>query len=263
MKKAVEIENLSFSYSDNDILKNTCLSVYEREFFIIIGPNGSGKTTLLKVIAGILKARKGRLKIFGRSFKKYTRKSLAKTIALVPQMGMVDFPFTVSELVLMGRFPHLNMLGFEQKKDMEIASKAMALTGVEHLEDRTMEQLSGGERQRVFIARAICQEPRIILLDEPTASLDIAHQVKLMDLMEKLKEEIGFTVIMVSHDVNLAAMYATRLLLLNSGMIEGVGKPRDILNCEMLEKIYKCKLLVDKNPFGDLPRITPLPLKFI
>ena len=263
MNKAVEIKNLSFSYNDNDILKNICLSVYGKEFFIIIGPNGSGKTTLLRLIAGILKDGKGRLEIFNRSFKKYTRKYLAKTIALVPQMAMVDFPFTVSELVLMGRFPHLGVLGFEQKKDMEIASKAMALTGVEHLAHRTMEQLSGGERQRVFIARAICQEPRIILLDEPTASLDIAHQVRLMDLMEKLREEIGFTVIMVSHDINLAAMYATRLLLLNSGIIAEVGKPGDILNCEVLEKTYKCKLSVDENPFGNLPRITPLPEKFI
>jgi iron complex transport system ATP-binding protein len=154
------------------------------------------------------------------------------------------------------------MFGFEQKKDMEIASRAMTLTGVEHLAHRTMEQLSGGELQRVFIARALCQEPGIILLDEPTACLDIAHQVMLMDLMEKLREEIGFTVIMVSHDVNLAAMYATRLLLLNSGIITEVGKPRDILKREALENTYKCKLLVDKNPFGDLPRITPLPEKF-
>jgi iron complex transport system ATP-binding protein len=219
MKKAVEIKSLSFSYNDNEILKNLSFSVSEGEFFVIIGPNGSGKTTLVKIIAGILKPKKGDIQILDHPLKKYVRKELAKTIALVPQMTLVDFPFTVTELVLMGRSPHLSMLGFEQEKDLEIAQNAMALTDIEHLAHRTTDQLSGGECQRVFIARAICQEPKIILLDEPTASLDLANQIKIMDLMEKLKKEIGFTVIVVSHDVNLAAMYGSHLLLLNAGII--------------------------------------------
>lgn len=259
MKKAVEIKGLSFSYSDNEILKNLSFSVPEGEFFIIIGPNGSGKTTLMKIIAGILKPQKGGIQILDRPLKEYTRKDLAKTIALVPQMAALDFPFTVTELVLMGRSPHLSMLGFEREKDMEIAENAMALTGIDHLAHRTLDQLSGGECQRVFIARAICQEPKIILLDEPTASLDLAHQIKVMDLMEKLKKEIGFTVIVVSHDVNLAAMYGSHLLLLNAGIIASLGKPKDVLTCHMLEKTYNCKLLVDESPVGSFPRVTLVP----
>ncbi|MBW2568938.1 MAG: heme ABC transporter ATP-binding protein [Deltaproteobacteria bacterium] len=263
MKKAVEIKKISFSYSENVVLKNLCFSISEGEFFIIIGPNGSGKTTLMKIITGLLKPKQGKLKIFDRHLKDYARKDLAKTIALVPQMTLVDFPFTVTELVLMGRSPHLSTLGFEQEKDLEIAKNAMALTDIEHLAHRSLDRLSGGERQRVFIARAICQEPKIILLDEPTASLDLAHQVKVMDLMEKLKKEIGFTVIMISHDVNLAAMYSDRLLLLNAGEIVGIGQPGSVLTFESLEEVYNCKLLVDENPFGKFPRVIPVPKKFM
>lgn len=259
MKKAVEIKSLSFSYSDNEILKNLSFSVPEGEFFIVIGPNGSGKTTLMKIIAGILKPKKGDLQILNRPLKDYTRKELAKTIALVPQIAVLDFPFTVTELVLMGRSPHLNMLGFEQEKDLEIAGNAMALTDIEHLAHRPLDQLSGGECQRVFIARAICQEPKIILLDEPTASLDLAHKVKVMDLMEKLKKEIGFTVIIVSHDINLAAMYSDRLLLLKAGEIVGLGKPGSVLTFQSLEEVYNCKLLVDESPVGKFPRVTLVP----
>ncbi len=261
MKKAVEIKSLSFSYTDNELLKNLSFSVPEGEFFIIIGPNGSGKTTLMKIIAGILKPKKGKLRILDRPLKDYTRKELAKTIALVPQMAVLDFPFTVTELVLMGRSPHLNMLGFEQEKDLEIAGNAMALTDIEHLAHRPLDQLSGGECQRVFIARAICQEPKIILLDEPTASLDLAHQVKVMDLMEKLKKEIGFTVIIVSHDVNLAAMYSDRLLLLKAGEIVGLGQPNSVLTFKALEEVYNCTLLVDQSPVGSFPRVTLVPQK--
>ena len=262
MKKAVEIKKLSFSYSENEVLKNLCFSISEGEFFIIIGPNGSGKTTLMKIIAGILKPKKGDLQIFDRRLKDYTRKDLAKTIALVPQMTLVDFPFTVAELVLMGRSPHLSMLGFEQEKDLKIARNAMALTDIEHLADRPLDRLSGGECQRVFIARAICQEPKIILLDEPTASLDLANQVKIMDLMEKLKKEIGFTIIVVSHDVNLAAMYSDRLLMLKAGEIVGLGKPGSVLTFQSLEEVYNCKLLVDESPVGKFPRVTLVPRSY-
>jgi len=261
MKKAVEIKNLSFSYRNSRILTNLSFSVPEGDFFIIIGPNGSGKTTLMKAISGILKPQEGKLKILGLPFGDYTRKALAKTIALVPQLLSVDFPFTVTELVLMGRSPHLSILGLEQEKDLEIANRAMAFTEVEHLAHRKLDQLSGGECQRVFIARAICQEPRIILLDEPTASLDLAHQVKIMDLMEKLKNELGMTIIMVSHDVNLAAMYSDRLLLLKNGEITSLGKPNEILTLQILKETYGCRLLVDESPVGRFPRITLVPEK--
>ena len=163
----------------------------------------------------------------------------------------------------MGRSPHLGILGLEQEIDLEIAKQAIAFTGVEHLANRKMDQLSGGELQRVFLARAICQEPQIMLLDEPTASLDLAHQGKIMDLMEKLKKEKGVTIVMVSHDVNLAAMYADRLLLLKDGKIVSCGLPGEVLTYQTLEEAYGCKLLVDESPLGKSPRITLVPQKFM
>ena len=263
MNMAVNVINLSYSYGTRPVLKNLTFSVPKSDFFIIIGPNGSGKTTLMKVISGILKPQKGRLEILNRSIGHYNLKALARTIAFVPQMLTVDFPFTVIEMVLMGRSPYLGMLGLEHEKDLKIAKQAIAFTGVEHLTHRKLDQLSGGEQQRVFIARAICQEPDVILLDEPTASLDLAHQVRVMDLMEKLKAEKGVTVVMVSHDVNLAAMYGDQLLLLSDGQIVCQGLPDEVLTFQTLEKAYGCTLLVDESPLGKFPRVTLVPQKFM
>jgi len=261
MNTVIEAKGLNHSYGDMAVLKDLTLSIQKGEFFIIIGPNGSGKTTLMKVISGIEKYGKGRLEVLGSPIKGYTRKTLARTIAMVPQMVPGDFPFTVTELVLMGRSPHLGILGLEREEDLEIARRAMAFTGVKDLAHRKIDQLSGGERQRVFIARAICQEPWIMLLDEPTASLDLAHQVRVMDLMERLKQEKGITVVMVSHDVNLAAMYGDRLLLLKEGRIVSMGLPEDVLTYKILEEAYGCNLLVDRSPLGEFQRVTLVPGK--
>ena len=214
-------------------------------------------------MAGILKPKKGRLKILNRAIGNYTRKDLARTMAFVPQTMPVDFPFSVIEVVLMGRSPYMGMLGVEQEEDLKIAEQALTLTGVAHLAHRKLDQLSGGEQQRVFIARALCQEPDIILLDEPTASLDLAHQIRLMDLMEKLKKEKGITVVMVSNDINLAAMYSDRLLLLNKGEMVCLGHPEEVLTFRTLEAAYGCTLLVDESPLGKIPRITPVPHKYM
>jgi len=155
------------------------------------------------------------------------------------------------------------VLGFERDMDAEIVHAPMVFTGIEALSDRRMDQISGGERQRAIIARAICQDPRIILLDEPTASLDLAHQVRIMDLMERLAREKGVTVLMVSHDVNLAALYADRLLILKNGRSVGMGAPEKVLSFQNLESVYGCPLLVDQNPLGGVPRISIVPQKFI
>jgi iron complex transport system ATP-binding protein len=261
MNIAIETHNLSHSYGSLSVLSNISFSVQKGDFFIIIGPNGSGKTTLMKTISGIEKFQNGRLKILEHPMRHYSRKALARTIAFVPQMVLEDIPFTVMEVVLMGRSPYLGILGMEEKEDLEIAKQAMAFTKVEYLAGRKLDQLSGGERQRVFIARAICQQPQIILLDEPTASLDLAHQVRVMDLMERLKEEKGVTVVMVSHDVNLASMYGNRLLLLKNGQIVSIGSPSEVLTFQTLEETYGCVLLVDESPMGKFPRVTLVPEK--
>lgn len=259
---AIAANNLSHSFGEDLILRNVSFQVPKRDFFIIIGPNGSGKTTLMKIIAGILTSQNSELKILNRSINQYHRKALARTIAFVPQMLFVDFPFTVTEIVLMGRSPYLGILGLEEKEDMKIARKAIAFTGLENLAHRKLDQLSGGEQQRVFIAKAICQEPDIILLDEPTASLDLAYQVRIMDLMEQLKTEKGITVVMVSHDVNLAAMYADHLLLLHKGQVLCQGLPDEVITYQTLEAAYGCTLLVDESPLGKSPRVTLVPGKY-
>ena len=262
MNTSINVKNLSHSFGETLVLKNISFQVPQRDFFIIIGPNGSGKTTLMKIISGILKPQNGELKILNRPIDQYHRKDLAKTIAFVPQMTFADFPFTVTEIVLMGRSPYLGILGLEQQNDLEVANQAIAFTGLENLAHRKLDQLSGGEQQRVFIARAICQEPDIILLDEPTASLDLAYQVRIMDLMEKLKTEKGITVVMVSHDVNLAAMYADHLILLHKGQVVCHGLPVEVLTYKTLEETYGCTILVDESPLGKFPRVTLVPQKY-
>jgi len=245
------------------VLKGLSFSISKGDFFIVIGPNGSGKTTLMKAVSGIRKFEKGRLDILDRPIDDYTRRALSQTVALVPQEVPADFPFTVNELVLMGRSPYLGIIGLPHEEDLEITKQALAFTRVEHLAHRKLDQLSGGERQLVFIARAICQQPQIILLDEPTASLDLSHQIKIMDLMEKLKLEKGVTIVMVSHDVNLAAMYGDTLLLLKDGKVVRKGSPEEVLTFKVLEEAYGCTLLVDESPLGKFPRVTPVPRKFI
>ena len=224
---------------------------------------GAGETTLMKLMAGILKPQYGHIDILGRPNRSYTPKALARAVAFVPQRLPVDLPFTVGEAVLLGRAPYQGALGIEGERDLEIAKQAMQFTEVDHLNNLNISRLSGGEQQRVFIARAICQEPEIMLLDEPTAALDLAHQVKVMDLMEKLKIEKGITVVMVSHDVNLAAMYSDQVLLLKAGEVVCIGKPSDVLSFRKLEETYACKLLVDESPLGGFPRVTLVPGRFM
>jgi len=263
MNPVLSLQHVNHSYGETPVLRDVTFSVNPGEFFIIIGPNGSGKTTLLKTICGIEKFQLGNLNILHRPIGQYSRKRLARTLAFVHQLAPVDFPFTVFEVVLMGRSPHTGILGIEQEKDRNLARQAIEFTGVSHLANRKLHQLSGGEQQRVFIAKAICQEPIIMLLDEPTASLDLAHQIRVMDLMEKLKQEKGITVVMVSHDVNLAALYGDRLLLLKEGRIVRQGCPDDVLTFQTLEEAYGCTLLVDENPLGKMPRVTLVPGKFL
>lgn len=263
MNHILDIDNISLKYRDKSILKNISFEVDKGEFFIIIGPNGAGKTSMLKILAGLEKLYQGRVAVRENDITKFSRKNLSKVLAIVPQQIEIGFPFSVAETVIMGRTPHLGVLGLERKEDFAIAREAMEFTGVAHLKDRRLYQLSGGELQRVIIARAICQQPEIILLDEPTTALDPAHQMKIMDLMEQFRQEHATTVIMVSHDLNLAAMYGDRLLLLKEGRLVKTGTPRSVLEKTVLEASYGCRMHVDESPIGGVVRITPIPDKYL
>lgn len=262
MTAAVNASKIVYGYSETTVLKKVGLAVSSGEFFIIAGPNGSGKTTLLKILAGIFRPQAGEVSVMGTPLAVYGKKALARVVAYVPQAVDDSIPFTVLQTALMGRTPHLGLLGLESGPDYEIALDALAITGSDHLAHRRIGQLSGGERQRVHIARAVCQEPEILLLDEPTASLDPAHQIRIMDLMDRLRASRGMTVIMVSHDLNIAAMYADRILMLKEGEAVHCGTPGEVLVPDILEKTYGCRMMVDENPAGSFPRVLPLPEKF-
>lgn len=259
---AITAADLSLAFAGREVLHRLYFTVAEGEFFLIIGPNGSGKSTLIRLLAGLLKPDQGQLTVCGHEPSRAGRREFARQVAVLPQQIPVDFPFRVAETVLMGRAPHLKPWERESREDRQLAVQAMTFTGVEQLARRRLDQLSGGERQRVFIAQALCRQPRLLLLDEPTASLDPAHQIMILDLLERLRREQGVTVVMVSHDLNLAAMYGDRLLLLNQGRLAGLGPPATVLERRRLEKTYHCALMVDENPMGGVPRIMPVPEKF-
>jgi iron complex transport system ATP-binding protein len=263
MNHILDVKNISLEYRNKLILNGISFSIAPGEFFVIIGPNGAGKTSLLKILGGQEKSYRGTVVARGKNIRDYGRRTLSRVMAMVPQQIEVGFPFSVAETVLMGRSPHLGILGMEGKNDFHIAGEAMEFTEVSHLADRKLHQLSGGELQRVIIARAICQQPEIILLDEPTTALDPSHQLKIMDLMEKFRREQGTTIIMVSHDLNLGAMYGDRLLLLKEGRVIKTGTPAAVLDKELLEQSYGCRMLVDKSPLGNVARVTPVPDKYL
>jgi len=256
---AVAIEGITVKGGRKNILDSLSCQIRSGEFLVIIGPNGAGKTTLLKAICGLVRTHKGTISLFGRNLESYSRRELAATMALVPQNMNMEFSFTVGETVLMGRYPYLGLLGQEKKKDFAIATQAMEFTRVDHLSSRRLDELSGGERQRVMIARSICQQPKIMLLDEPTAALDPSHQLAVMKLMQRLRQEQGTTVIMVSHDLNLAALFGNRILLLKEGKVAANGLPSEILVPGKLEEVYGCPMHVDTHPITGTPRISLIP----
>ena len=254
----IALDTVGFRYDVNWVLKNISCEIVRGEFAGLLGPNGSGKTTLLKIIDGMLQPQEGRVFISGVPLSSIRRQALAKTIAVVSQDFRMTFPFSVQEVVLMGRSPHLAKWRFEGETDLLIARKAMEMTDTLHLAGRDMEQLSGGERQRVLIARALAQEPQILLLDEPTAFLDIKHQMDFFDLVKSLNRTINLTVVAVTHDINLASLYCDRLILMRDGRIAVQGRPEDVVSEENIAQVYRVRVQVDCSPATGRPRITPL-----
>jgi len=253
MEPVLTLKNVGFRYGEVQALKRINLQVKAGEILGILGPNGSGKSTLLKIMDGILRPREGEILIKGNPLKGLRRAQVAREVAMVSQENFFRFSFSTLEVVLMGRFPHLNRLQFEGKRDIDVAADALRATRTLELADRSIHELSGGERQRVLIARALAQEPRIMLLDEPTSFLDIAHQVQVLELIVRLNRELGLTVLMVLHDLNLTSEYCERLILLNKGSIVKTGTPEEVVTYQTIEEVYQTVVVVKENPLSGRP----------
>jgi iron complex transport system ATP-binding protein len=251
----LEINNLSFGYNGHPILDNLNFKVKFGEVLGIVGPNGSGKSTMLKCMNRILKTEKNSILLEGKDVSTIGLKDLAKTMGYVPQSSKNVFPFTVFDVVLMGRRPYIQWsLG---RNDKEIVAKILEYLGIADLGMRYFNELSGGEQQKVIIARALAQQPEIMLLDEPTSSLDIRHQLDILCILRTLAERKHCSVIISMHDLNLACRFSDRLLLLKNGSIYAMGTPEAVMTEENIEAVYGIKSKVTRSVVG-LPQITPL-----
>lgn len=250
--------NITFSYDAKPVMESVSFSIDEGQIVAVIGPNGSGKTTLLKIMNGTLLPDGGQMLIDGKETNRWARKEIARKVAIVPQETAATFSFYAEEIVLMGRFPHLSNYRFEDKKDFRIVHEAMEKTDSLHLASRRFDELSAGERQRVLIARALAQEPKVLLLDESTVFLDLKHQAQFLSLLRLLNTSQKLTVIFVTHDINLAAQNAHRMILLDSGKIYAIGVPAEVITAANIKEVYDVNILVDQHPHDGSPRATLL-----
>jgi len=254
MNPAIQTNNLTFAYKDKPVLDGVSLLVERGEMVGILGPNGSGKTTLLKIFSAVLKGR-GEVKVNNRSIETYRKRELSRLFAMVPQESQILFPYTVAEIVLMGRASYHSPLALEGKQDLEVARASMELTDSLPFSDRYLHELSGGEKQRVIIARALAQEPQILLLDEPSAFLDLKHQVQVFELMRRLNREHSLTIVAALHDLNLAALFFPRLVMLLDGKVYRDGSPKGVLTEKTIEEVYGIRVRVEPDPSGDKPQL--------
>ena len=254
----LKIENLVCGYEPRKpIIKDISFEVASGEFVGIVGPNGSGKTTLLRAISGLLKAQHGSIFISQHRIDHLERKELARRIAFVPQLMEPVEGFTVEELVMLGRTPYFERFSFESVEDYEAVKWAIEELKIEGLKDREVTELSGGEFQRVAIARALAQEPKILLLDEPTSHLDIRYQVKICKLLRKLRSHRS--IVATFHDLNLASRFCSRLILLKNGELIAEGRPDEVVTPDNIWKAYRIKVTVRKNPHTQKARYVLLP----
>ncbi len=254
----LETRAVGFGYSGKTALEDVSLLVEPGEVVGLLGPNGSGKSTLLKILSGILPQYEGSARVDGVEVRTARRRDLASKLAVVPQETSFGFPFTVLETVLMGRHPHLAGLAFETQKDVELARAALDRCRAVHLADRTIQELSSGERQRVVFARALAQEPRALLLDEPTSFLDIRHQTELYDLVRELATADGTAVLTVLHDLNLAAEYCDRIYLLRQGRLAAAGPTGEVFTYANLTTVFETEVYVDTNDLTGQLLVVPL-----
>jgi len=268
---AFEVRQLSFRYDSMPshpsanrsawVINRMEFTVRQGEIVGVIGPNGSGKSSLLKLLAKLVRPQEGTIQLFGAELGALSRESISRQVAYMPQELSSDFPFSVLDMVLMGRFPYRrgglwNLVGWERQEDLAVAEEVMAQTDVTHLANRMVDTLSAGERQRVLLARALAQVPRVLMLDEPTAHLDLNHQLDVCRILQRVHEQSQMTVLLVSHDINLASQYCDRILVMKQGAVVCIGPPQDVIHPRILTEVYGCQVLVDVHPDTGLPRVS-------
>ena len=251
----LEIENLSLAYGHSVVMRDLTFQVTPGEMVGLIGPNGSGKSTVIKAISRVIPPYSGKILADGRDIARIHRAELARLIGVVPQMPLLLSTFTAFEIVLMGRNPHLGLLQYESAGDMAITWQAMGRTNTQSLAGRQVGELSGGEIQRLVIARVLTQQPKSILLDEPTSNLDINYQIEVLDLIKSLCKEDNLAVVITLHDLNLASQYCDRLVLVNHGRVHAQGTPVEVINTKNIEDVYGAGGCVYAHPVNGLPTV--------
>lgn len=246
MEPIINCTNLGFSYNETEILNGINLSISPGRMLGILGANGAGKSTLLKILCGVLKPKIGEALFNGETLSKMDRRDIAKGIAYIPQDPTFAFPFTVKEVVLMGRAPYIGRFEFERGKDIEIAQNALQTVGILHLEDRLINEISSGERQLASIARGLVQEPKIMILDEPATYLDVKHRNEIMNILKKLKEEKGISIIAATHDIFTSLFFFDEIVILKEGNILAQGSTEMIINSDILSSAYGIEVTVRK-----------------
>ncbi len=256
------LEQVFFAYGTRDVLAGVSFHVEQGEMVAVIGPNGAGKSTLLRILSGYLRPREGTVLFRGRKIDEYEPKDLARQVATLPHGLDVPFSYSVEEFVLMGRYAHSGGGFFYDPEDRAEVSRVMATLGLNHLGGRSMDALSEGERQQVFLAQCLAQGPDVLLLDEPVSHLDIRHQLRTLELLEGLHGQ-GLTILMILHDLNLAAEFCSRIILLSGGTIHADGPPEAVLTFGNIEAVYESVVVVRENPISRRPFILPVSKKFL
>ena len=256
---AFSAESLTVRYdtAGPDVLLDVTMEVPSGSLYAVLGPNGSGKSTLMRVLMGTLSPTRGSARVTGREVSEWDRRELAREVGAVAQGEAQPFPMTVRELVSMGRYPHLGPLRPEGDDDRAAISEALERCDATHLSSRYVSTLSGGEFQRIRVARALAQKPRALALDEPTASLDIRHEMSILRLLRESADS-GLTVLLITHHLNLAARFADQMLLLSEGRVAAQGSPEEVLREEVLGEVYGWPVAVRPDPISGAPSVTPL-----
>ncbi|OEG70393.1 hypothetical protein ATZ36_04560 [Candidatus Endomicrobiellum trichonymphae] len=257
----IRIENISAGYLNKEVLKNISCSIDKKDFFGIIGKNGAGKSTLLKVLCNLIKPYSGNVFIDDRNINSFSRKEFAKTISFLPQYIDTSLSFTVSEFIMFGRYPYMNMFKIPSDDDYAAIKKVMNFLHIKNFAEKNINELSGGEKQIVLIAQVLVQETDIVVFDEPTSHLDIGNQNDILEILKKLNEKCGKTVILTLHDLNAAGEFCSKLVLIENGSVCRQGTAEEVLNYRDIERVYNTTVVVKTNPISNRPYVIPVSSK--